>query len=70
MLRAQDFRCAICCTETAGGSGDWHVDHCHDSGAVRGLLCMRCNTMLGMVSADTSTLSNAIAYLEANKKEQ
>jgi len=48
MLSAQDGRCAICGTQDPCSRwGVFHVDHDHDTGAVRGLLCHPCNVMLG-----------------------
>ena len=48
-------------------SADEHldVDHCHDTGQVRGLLCRACNTTLGKVKDNTDTLRSMIDYLEA-----
>jgi Recombination endonuclease VII len=43
MLIEQAGRCAICNEPMKSP----HVDHSHTTGAVRGLLCLRCNTMLG-----------------------
>lgn len=40
------------------------VDHCHDSGAVRGLLCSNCNTGIGMLGDDIAKVRAALAYLE------
>jgi len=40
------------------------VDHCHTTGKVRGLLCARCNSMLGQAQDSTGTLLNAIIYLQ------
>lgn len=40
-----------------------HVDHCHDSQAVRGILCNRCNTVLGLCEDDDKLLSTLVRYL-------
>ena len=53
MLAAQGGKCAICLApEAAQFKGVFHVDHCHATGAVRGLLCRGCNHMLGAVGDD------------------
>jgi hypothetical protein len=67
MLQRQNFKCRICETTEAGGKGVFHVDHCHDTGKVRGLLCVNCNMMLGLVYDKLHVLQNAIKYLEENK---
>ena len=64
MLKAQGGKCAICwAPESAQFKGVFHVDHCHTTGAVRGLLCRGCNHMLGSVGDDPEVLRRAIAYL-------
>lgn len=40
------------------------VDHCHQSGMVRGLLCDRCNMGLGHFNDSIDILKNCIEYLE------
>ena len=39
------------------------VDHCHDTGKVRGLLCTNCNIMLGHAHHDVTKLQNGITFL-------
>lgn len=61
MLQAQDGRCHIC-KELFGTL--IHVDHDHQNGAVRGLLCHKCNVGLGHFRDDPELLRAAAAYLE------
>lgn len=63
ILQAQDGRCAICRTDDPGARS-FHVDHDHETDIVRGLLCSRCNTALGLLREDTTVMAAAIAYLE------
>ena len=62
LLDKQGGHCA-CCPQTE----NLVVDHCHTTGAVRGLLCPRCNHGLGHFRDNTEYLQNAIAYLENNE---
>jgi hypothetical protein len=41
----------------------WHVDHCHTSGKVRGILCQQCNHMLGLAYDNPAVLAAAVEYL-------
>jgi hypothetical protein len=59
MLAAQGGVCAICKAAPAQ-----HVDHDHETGAVRALLCFNCNGGLGQVK-DNPTLLHAAAYYVA-----
>jgi hypothetical protein len=64
LLHAQSGRCAICRRTSAEvPGGRLHVDHCHATGRVRGLLCSPCNTAIGLFYEDPSRLIGAIAYL-------
>ena len=66
VLAFQDHKCAICGTEEPGGKHDvFHVDHCHTTGEVRGMLCYNCNSMLGLSKDNIETLKESIRYLEA-----
>lgn len=62
MLDEQGGVCLICAGTRPDGK-PLYVDHCHTSGAVRGLLCTQCNTGLGMFSDDPDRLLAAAAYL-------
>jgi len=64
MLEVQNGHCATCPSDTPGGRGTWHVDHCHSTGKIRGLLCRACNTALGLVKDNPETLRNLASYLE------
>ena len=63
-LASQNGACAICQTETPGGPGHFHVDHCHGTKKIRGLLCNHCNVGLGCFKDNPDTLLAAIYYLE------
>lgn len=64
MLAAQGGRCAICRSDTPGGRFTcFHVDHCHKTGKVRGLLCNACNHVLGCARDQVEVLQAAAAYL-------
>lgn len=65
LLDAQGGRCAICRTAEAD---PWHVDHCHETGAIRGILCGPCNIGLGRFSDDVDRMQSAIAYLVRNRE--
>ncbi len=61
MLAEQDGGCAIC--GRAPGKIALHVDHDHESGEIRGLLCVGCNNALGQFRDDVDLLRRATAYL-------
>jgi hypothetical protein len=64
MLRRQNGRCAICgATEPGGNHRRWPIDHDHDTGRVRGLLCAACNNGLGLFRDDVDALLAAVDYL-------
>jgi hypothetical protein len=59
---AQSDRCAIC-----GDAGPQHLDHDHETGAVRKLLCQRCNHGLGLFRDDPALLRAAAEYVEGHR---
>ena len=59
----QDSKCAICKMSIEIGNKSAHIDHCHSSGKVRGLLCQKCNQGLGLFKDSVIALESAIEYL-------
>lgn len=43
------------------------VDHCHETGQVRGLLCQKCNSGLGILGDNITSIENALLYLKKSK---
>lgn len=67
MSGEQEFRCLICGDHGSGGvkaSSRLHVDHDHETGLVRGLLCNRCNRGIGYFRDNPDLLRSAAKYLE------
>lgn len=60
LKRQQKNLCAICYESF---TNTFHVDHCHTTGLVRGLLCYPCNQYLGYIKDSSSTLEKAALYL-------
>ncbi|GHJ59142.1 hypothetical protein NOK12_16600 [Nocardioides sp. OK12] len=65
MLADQGGRCAICRTDTPNGNG-WQVDHCHDTGDVRGILCHSCNVGIGHLKDNPAVVEAALNYLRGD----
>lgn len=63
MFVGQGSVCAICVATETNGKG-WHVDHDHVTGKIRGILCHRCNLMLGNSKDDSTRLRAAADYLD------
>lgn len=64
ILIAQKGVCAICKSPEPGGKcKNFSVDHDHETEAVRGLLCVACNTALGLIKDKVEVLGEMISYL-------
>ncbi|WP_458339038.1 endonuclease VII domain-containing protein [Streptomyces sp. 372A] len=61
LIAAQQGVCCICLTAPAE-----HVDHCHQTGRVRGVLCFSCNAALGQLKDRPDAIRRAAAYVEGN----
>lgn len=70
MLMQQGFNCKCCGreidmpTDAIDRSEAALVDHCHDTGKVRGIICGRCNTGIGQLGDNLEGLMKAVRYLE------
>lgn len=68
LLKAQNYKCGICSTGEPGGQfKQWHVDHCHKTAKVRGILCNLCNRALGQFKDNIDILNSAVNYLQKSK---
>jgi Autographiviridae endonuclease VII len=67
MLAEQSGLCAICKDINPSGR-ELGVDHDHETGVARALLCCRCNTMIGQARERTDILMKAIEYLRSYGK--
>ena len=63
MLIAQGGKCACCGTSEVAPVRGWHVDHCHSTDRVRGILCAGCNTFIGKIEASEERHKLALAYI-------
>lgn len=61
--KSQEGLCKIC--GKTSGNKRLFVDHCHQTGGVRGLLCGKCNLAIGFFKDDANAINNAIAYIKS-----
>ena len=64
LLEIQNNCCDICKKHNSEFKNALSVDHNHTTGVVRGLLCSKCNHLLGLAEENCSTLTNATLYLK------
>jgi len=55
------------CGKPAGKGHRSHIDHCHKTGKIRGILCITCNRILGNVKDNPTTLRALAVYLEKHR---
>ena len=63
ILHDQGQVCAICGASETEHAVKWHVDHDHNDGVVRGILCQRCNQAIGLLGENPQVASRAATYL-------
>lgn len=66
MYSAQEGRCKIC----GKFEEKFHIDHCHETNTIRGLLCSLCNTGLGCFKDNSGILGRAILYLKETNTDK
>ena len=66
VLLKQNNKCAICGRDWAEGER-FHIDHCHNSKKVRGILCHQCNCGIGMLRDSSELCLKGALYLEEHK---
>tara|TARA_R110000796_G_scaffold46062_1_gene111517 strand:+ start:1211 stop:1585 length:375 start_codon:yes stop_codon:yes gene_type:complete len=67
LYKASNGLCGICGTDACGTGNRMAVDHSHETGKVRSLLCNNCNTGLGSFKDDIISLAQAIQYLKKHE---
>jgi len=64
LMLKQGNKCAICGIPQIELKHSLHIDHCHTTGKIRGLLCGRCNWAIGLLKDNINILKSAVKYLE------
>ncbi len=68
LFKKQKGCCAICDTHQEKILRRLDVDHCHETGKIRGLLCLNCNRGMGLLKDDLTILKRVVRYLQKSKK--
>jgi len=69
MFNEQKGCCAICSKHQTTLKRSLAVDHCHATGKVRGLLCQKCNSLIGYGEDNVEILTSSIRNLDKYKGE-
>lgn len=71
ILASQGNACAICLRDAGAivreSNREMSIDHCHSTNIVRGVLCVKCNTILGQAGDSEAILLSAIDYLRRSR---
>lgn len=67
IFQKQKGKCFLCKVPHEETFKGLFVDHCHDSGKIRGLLCRKCNTGIGLLGDNAKSLRKVLKYLEREK---
>lgn len=63
LVQSQGGKCAICRDVLKREKRGTHIDHDHATGAIRGILCVKCNAGLGQFKDDPERLQAAARYI-------
>lgn len=63
LFEDQNYECKICGSSVIPLTKHAHVDHCHRTNIVRGILCAKCNRLLGEVYDDVEHLNKMVQYI-------
>lgn len=67
LLLQQNNECAICDKQLTYPNGHkTHIDHCHTTGKIRGILCSKCNTSIGVIEANFPIFEKIENYLRVS----
>ena len=64
MFDKQEGKCLICETHQSDLKQTLNVDHCHETGIVRGLLCGPCNQALGIMKDNRNIVLRMVKYID------
>jgi hypothetical protein len=69
-LNQKQNNCCAVCSRSPSELGRLYVDHCHQSGKIRGLLCQKCNSGLGLLGDTREALQKALKYIDSQEGEK
>ncbi len=68
LLKDQNYDCAICGLNEDDSEQNFHLDHDHSNGKIRGILCENCNHGIGNFNDNIEIMASAISYLQQEAK--
>ena len=63
IFASQNNQCALCSRTHLQDGRPLYIDHCHETGKIRGALCILCNTAIGTLGDNLEGLEKAVNYL-------
>jgi hypothetical protein len=69
IVQKQGGGCAICGATKSHNGNRLAVDHCHDTGMVRGVLCDHCNRAIGLLGDTSEKIKSAFLYLKTAERK-